>query len=140
MQTTTALHFHAGWNLPGYLPENDVECFDSFADAKQYMIDSMLHQADNTTSWAEEHDCDDVPCPTYGDSCPWQKAQDISNTAEELNLDNGPDWGAFAGDLGYWINVVPAEDCEYSQGCSCTADPDTGDLHDDDGWPCSHSA
>ncbi len=23
-------------------------------------------------------------------------------------------------------------------GCSCSPDPDTGDLHDEDGWPCSH--
>ncbi len=23
-------------------------------------------------------------------------------------------------------------------GCSCTPDPDNGDLHDDDGWPCQH--
>jgi hypothetical protein len=110
--TTTKLHLHVGWNMPGYMPESDPSCFDSWDNAKQYLIDTLLEHADSTASWADEHDCDDVPCPTYGDSCPNQKASDLSNTAEELNLENGPEWGAFAGDLNYWIFASDERDCE----------------------------
>lgn len=28
----------------------------------------------------------------------------------------------------------------FLAGCSCTRDPDTGDLYDDDGFPCAHGA
>jgi hypothetical protein len=108
----TKLHLHVGWNLPGYLPGGDVTCFETWDDAKQYLIDEMLRHADSIDTWADEHDCDDVPCPTYGDDCPAQKASDVSNTAEELNLENGPEWQGYAGDLSYWITAVPADDCD----------------------------
>lgn len=108
----TAPHFHAGQNLPGYLPESDVACFSTFDEAKRYIIGNMLQQADDVATWSEPHGCDDVPCPAYGDDCPENKAADLTSTAEDLNLSNGPEWQSYAGDLSYWINLVPAEDCD----------------------------
>lgn len=31
--------YAAGWNMPGYLPEDDPETFDSFSDAVNYLIE-----------------------------------------------------------------------------------------------------
>ena len=74
----TLTHFHAGHNDAGYLPESDPETFDTFEDAKRYMFGELLWAADNMASWADEHDCDDVPCPTYGDECPEQLASEVT--------------------------------------------------------------
>lgn len=34
-------HFMAGWNLPGCLPEFEPERFDSFAAAREYILDAL---------------------------------------------------------------------------------------------------
>ena len=62
----------AGSNNPGYLPQN-VEEFDDFDDAKRYIIDEMLFDADNFAEGGDE-----------------DKAEDISNAAEDVNLESGP--------------------------------------------------
>jgi hypothetical protein len=40
------------------------------------------------------------------------------------------------------IHGDAASSCPFPEcadtGCSCTEDPDTGELYDDDGWRCSH--
>lgn len=35
----------AGWNMPGYLPDT-VEEFDSFADAREFIIDELTNLID----------------------------------------------------------------------------------------------
>ena len=61
--TTQPTHFHAGHNDPGYLPESEPGTFASFAEAKDYMLSELRFHAENLDTWAEPHDCDDVPCP-----------------------------------------------------------------------------
>lgn len=121
--TTMTTHYHAGRNMPGYMPEADVETFDTFEDAKRYTIGELDRAGDCIQSWGEEHDCDDIPCPTYGDECPWDIASTYSHTMEELNLSNGPEWGEILPttgsphDLGvsYWINQCADPDCLEDQ-------------------------
>jgi hypothetical protein len=112
----TRIHFHAGHNDAGYLPESEVETFDTFEDAKAYMISELLSAADNMASWADEHDCDDVPCPTYGDACPEQLASEATALAEDLNLDSGPEWNYYLSDgralpVYYWIQPCTETVC-----------------------------
>jgi hypothetical protein len=58
-----------------------VEGFDyclEHADAAQ-----LREMARAARSWSDEHDCDDIPCPTYGDDCPWQQAGALDILADE---------------------------------------------------------
>lgn len=40
--------------------------------------------------------------------------------------------------LAQLVLNVRAHDDREQNGCSCTPDPDTGELHADDGWRCQH--
>jgi hypothetical protein len=121
----TRAHFHAGHNDAGYLPEADVASFATFEDAKAYMIAELLQAADHIASWADEHDCDDIPCPSFGDACPEQLANSVALAAEELNLENGPEWFASLSDgrslpVSWWISPC-YDDChdEDADDCPC---------------------
>ena len=105
-------HFHAGSNDPGYLPDSAPACFATYAEAKSWMIAELNLDADNVASWADPHDCDDIPCPAYGDDCPASKGDSLSATAEDLNLDNGPEWAEVVAGRSYWITAVPNDDCD----------------------------
>jgi len=117
--TSVPSHFHAGSNDPGYLPDSEPACFDSFDDAKRYLIGEMLSDAESVASWGDVHDCDDVPCPTYGDECPESKASELTFAAEDLNLEGGPEYGVIVGGRSYWI-AQPEDPCE--------AEPDLAEL------------
>lgn len=110
--TIAETHWHSGQNLPGYLPESEVDCAETWEDAKEQMISRLVDASDSTATWADEHDCDDVPCPTYGDSCPEQIASSLRFAAEDLNLSDGPEWGDIIGGVSYWITQTPADDCD----------------------------
>jgi hypothetical protein len=112
-----APHFHAGRNDAGYLPEAEVATFATFEDAKTYMIGELLEAADNVASWAEPHDCDDIPCPTFGDDCPEQLGNAAALEAESLNLESGPEWQAYLSDgrslpVSWWITPCAEDDCD----------------------------
>ena len=72
--STDVPHWHAGYNQPGYLPEAEPDVHASCHAAFEALADDMEVHAAATESWADPHDCDDIPCPTYGDDCPWQTA------------------------------------------------------------------
>lgn len=105
-----ALHWHVGWNMPGYLPEMEPYTCWTIEDARGLMIDELGFHADNQETWVDEHDCDDIPCPTYGDSCPWMMAQDIRALVDDI-VSYGDDyarlgaWNGYAGNLVYWITI-----------------------------------
>lgn len=42
----TALHIHVGANIPGYLPESDVGCFDDLDSAIEYLRHALKGQQD----------------------------------------------------------------------------------------------
>lgn len=85
------MHFHAGHNMPGYLPESEPLCCDDWEMAQRYAIWVMLRDADNT----DDED----------------KATELASTAEDLNLHNGPEWSVTVGNTSYWITQSD-EDCD----------------------------
>lgn len=109
MTKSNATHFHAGTNDPGYLPDDLPAVFPNWFEAKAYVIHELLDDADRAASWNEPHDCDDVPCPTYGDDCAEGKASDLTHEAEDLNLSNGPDWSTITAGRSYWISSCGCE-------------------------------
>lgn len=74
----------AGSNNPGYLPQN-VEEFDDFDSAKRYIIEEM------------ERDADD-----FGEQGSEDMAEDISNAAEDVNLESGP-FEVLVRGIVYWV-------------------------------------
>ena len=106
-----ASHWHAGWNMPGYLPEIDPGAYSSFDDAQGALADELAAHADAEQTWSEDHDCDDAPCPTYGDRCHWQRAGALRLLQSEvLGVNAGP-WSGQAGGLAYWIHECSAASC-----------------------------
>jgi hypothetical protein len=69
--TPPATYYAVGHNVAGYLPEADVAVFDTFDEAKRCLIHDMLLAAD----YAETETI----------------AEDLTNSAEDVNLWNGPD-------------------------------------------------
>lgn len=95
------MNYAVGNNDPGYLPEGDVWVTDRFELAKAALAYDLETAADHAESWVEPHDCDDIPCPTYGDTCPWNLAQDLRAAAQEVNGWTVP--GSILVDRVYWI-------------------------------------
>ena len=86
--------FYAAWNMPGYLPEMEVEEFDAFDEAKRFLIEELLVVADYSTE-------DD--------------AETLTHAAEDMNL-----WGDSAAEFHesavmpdgfvYWIHREMAQE------------------------------
>jgi len=110
--TDCTVHFHAGTNDPGYLPDSEPDSFTTWEDAQRYIIGEMLSDADSVASWTEPHDCDDIPCPVFGDDCPEGKASALTFEAEELNLCNGPEYSAVTSGRSYWIVQCSEPGCD----------------------------
>lgn len=113
--TVQTTHYHIGWNMPGYLPEMEPWMCTTADYAKQAMIGELEYHADNEQSWVEEHDCDDIPCPTYEDDCGWNRAESLSAMAEDLNLaDVSQGWDGWTDRLHYWISPC-VDECEEEE-------------------------
>ena len=68
--------FAAGHNDPGYLPDSPPTITRDWQLARDALIEDLRYAADATQTWAGPHDCDDLPCPTYGQDCPDNLAAD----------------------------------------------------------------
>jgi hypothetical protein len=119
--------FSAGHNQPGYLPDSSPTVTRDWQLARDTLIEDLRYAADATQTWADPHDCDDIPCPTYGDDCPDNLAADLRAAADELAASN-PDnpWQATVGREVWWLDDL---------GDHC---PDCGYHLAANGWPTSH--
>ena len=112
METTTA-HYHVGHNIPGYLPDGEPDTCETLADAHA----SLLWELEAVVDYLGEadmdpgHDCDDIPCPTYGDNCPWDTYQDALNTIDEVKRAGPAVRYAGVGNEVYWIESCFEPDC-----------------------------
>lgn len=79
-------HYHAGHNMPGYLPESDVYTCETFDKAKSATINDLEYYGDYLFDCERKNEADEQ-----------------SAISVDLSLDNGPEWGAYVGDLFYWI-------------------------------------
>lgn len=117
------LHIHVGHNIPGYLPESDIMCFDSVEDA----LDALRHEIKDQQDYYYEqctgpYDDGTDPC-----ECEWCDSAtdceaDLSAIADgdaayAFNRDKGlsysyePPEGA---NIRHWMIEVadPRDDCE----------------------------
>lgn len=75
----------AGWNMPGYMPDNPPEIFATQDDAKRYIIDELKRSEDD----AENED----------------DAETLCHFAEECNLQSG-EFCATCGKYHYFVSKV----------------------------------
>lgn len=47
-------HFHAGYNMPGYMPETPYETFDKLDDAREYLVDTFVRFNDMDETISED--------------------------------------------------------------------------------------
>ena len=84
------LHIHVGANIPGYLPESDVACFDSADDALDYLHHEIKDQQDY-----------------YYESC--------YTTHDGENADNEPcEWCSVATDCEAAMSAIADGDAAYA--------------------------
>lgn len=63
---TNTLAYHVGSNTPGYLPESDVTCWDTIAEAREALLAAMFAHVDHLDDMCDcaDHlgceECDDV--------------------------------------------------------------------------------
>ncbi len=86
MSDKSNILFYAGSNMPGYMPDEPAEGFESFDDAKRYLIAQMRHDAD---SWA------DFGLPNEGE----EAAEELTGLMEDLNLCTQPQTCGFTARL-----------------------------------------
>ena len=119
--------FAAGHNDPGYLPDSPHTITRDWQVARDALIEDLRYAADATQTWADPHDCDDLPCPTYGEDCPDNLAADLRTAAEELQaLQPSTAWQATVGRRAWWLDDL---------GDQC---PECGYPLAEGGWPQSH--
>ena len=91
------MHIHVGANIPGYLPESDIGCFDETDAAAGYLADRLRqiedHYFDQCLNGTANPDNPDENC-----ECDWcDLAQDVY--ADRLH--DGPTWHQLRTD-GAW--------------------------------------
>lgn len=88
--TEVAMHIHVGHNIPGYLPESDVLCFDNVTDA----LDALRHEIKDQQDY-------------YYESC--------CTTHDGENADNEPcEWCSVATDCEAALSAIADGDAAYA--------------------------
>lgn len=89
----------AGWNMPGYMPEMEGSEFDSFDDAKQFIIDELKsleelagEDADNAREEGDNAGADSLE----------ETATEYCHAAEDVNMWSSPNT-IQAGAYAFWI-------------------------------------
>lgn len=93
--------FAAGWNMPGYMPDNEPACFETYDDAKAYIADEIRRHGEEL-----DLDVDDT------------SAIDAAKRCEESDEETG--FGETVGEYHFWITDTkennfedPEDETEY---------------------------
>lgn len=89
-------YYAAGWNQPGYMPETEVQHFDHFDDAREYLVDEVTRAADDANDAGDknaEGECDEAT----GEISTWEES-------------DGDYFQVFCDGYVYWINEIPEGD------------------------------
>lgn len=93
----SAGHYVAGWNMPGYMPDNEPISLDDAEAAREYLAEEIETQAD------EVDDDDDMDNPRRS---AWRGV--ASNLRAQETEGAAAEWGQTVGDWHYWISFQPA--------------------------------
>ena len=104
----TPKHWIVGHNMPGYAPDNAPEHVETWNGAVGSLCEDLELAAEHLVTWSDVHDCDDIPCPTYGESCAWNQSQECSNAVDQLTHAMP----------GYPVEAYAAGECWFITLCS----------------------
>lgn len=85
--------YAVGWNMPGYIPEAEVEIFETFADSRDYLLDTVERFADSDADVLTEQELA-------------EKWDDLIGQIRSLP-DDMSEWQGYDGELSlsFWITV-----------------------------------
>jgi hypothetical protein len=88
----------AGWNMPGYMPDNGPAFFETCDEAREYIAESMREHAEQLAESDKEK----------ADELEASAAELIRQTEEERDSDHGET----VADLHYWITELRGADAD----------------------------
>lgn len=103
--TALAVHIHVGHNMPGYLPESDVLCFDSVEDALDALKWDLQEQRDFYYEGCEATSPEQQE--KGSDCCEWCSVALDCEAALSAIADSGPDQGFVPEGRAAWIFSPP---------------------------------
>lgn len=98
-----AVEWTAGWNMPGYLPESDPETFESWDDARDYIVDAI------SRFWDQDADAYDGMTNDASSDARWLPVDTAINSATHNEV-----WSATTGDGHLRLWIVPADNTEFN--------------------------
>lgn len=112
MDKSTTVHIHVGHNIPGYLPEGDVMCFDSVEGALEALRHEIKDQQDFYYESCEGHcpDCAEFEAcggSAHGETCAWCDTATDCEAALSAMADSGPDRHFVAEGRASWVFSPP---------------------------------
>lgn len=88
------MNWVVGYNMPGYLPENDPWVTDDWESARDALVDELERDAE----FAVEPGGEGIDVTLYNDAI-----------AELKALESGQEWATTIGNLAYWLNATDQE-------------------------------
>lgn len=55
-ETSSTEHWHAGWNMPGYSPDNPPDVFDTREGAVSHLADAIVREVEDSYQAVEDTD------------------------------------------------------------------------------------
>ena len=104
MAHKTDVLYIAGWNMPGYLPENDPVIFDNETDAIRYLSDTV------DRFWDEDYAATDSTGSSWNDvDAKWADVHsNLPYETAPFSIANNDH------SLTFWVTVVPKSDYPYN--------------------------
>ena len=122
---TTAVHWHTGHNMPGYLPDHDPTTCATFVDARESMLTDIEFAAQCEYESTVPHECVEEPesdslfrdCPVFGDECGDLRARDLMSVYNSALMMRAyePAGSWLAAGTEWWIVQCHETDCLYAQ-------------------------
>lgn len=90
------IHYHVGYNMPGYMPDMEPWTTDSFEEARDFLLDELGRHLDDDYVMNDGMQLRD----REGRFVPYERAALI----KDLKACKTPgNWGDSTSDLAYWI-------------------------------------
>jgi hypothetical protein len=125
------VHIHVGANIPGYLPESDVSCFDSVEGALEALRHELKDQQDDYFERCEATTPEQQE--KGSDCCEWcSAALDVEGVLSAI-ADSGPDAHFVSEGRAGWIFSPPEGADVHHWALSITTDRDSCEIFADQG-------
>lgn len=120
------IHIHVGSNIPGYLPESDVGCFDDRESAIEFLKQELKGQQDYYYEQCEAETPEQQE--SGSDCCGWCSVALDVEAALSTIADSGPDKGFILDGRAGWIFRPPEGPDVYHWAVSVPEDRESCEI------------